>query len=133
MTFKKGQSGNPAGRPKGIVDHRLRYRKELDESAPKIVATLLQKALDGDVACLKICADRIIPQLKASDAAINIQFSGDLTEKGNQVLEALGAGELSPGEATTVMASLQSQSRLTVADDLVRRIEKLEETANGGH
>ena len=131
MTFKKGQSGNLAGRPKGIVDHRLRYRKELDEAAPKIVAMLLEKALSGDMQALKICADRIIPQLKATDTAITLELSGNLTEKGGQIIDALASGELTPGEASTAMAVIQAQTRVVSADELEARVKKLEDMKNG--
>ena len=64
--------------------------------------------------------------LKLFDTPVKIQFSGDLSDKGAQVLDALGKGELSPGEASTVMSALQAQSRLVESDDLIARIERLE-------
>jgi hypothetical protein len=78
--FQKGQSGNPAGRPKGALNKYTEISKELlSEKGPMIVQKVIEKALDGDVACLKMCMDRIVPAHKAveikhenQDMAINI-------------------------------------------------------------
>ena len=35
--FKKGQSGNRAGRPKGIKDRRVKYRELLEPHAQALV------------------------------------------------------------------------------------------------
>lgn len=126
--FKPGESGNLKGRPKGVPDRRNVYREALHEKAPEIVSAVIEKALEGDLSAMRICIDRIIPALKASDSAVNIKLSGELAEKGNQVLEALGTGSLSPGEAVSVMSTLQTQTRLIETSELVTRIEALEAT-----
>ena len=33
MTFQSGQSGNPSGRPKGIIDKRAKLREKLESHA----------------------------------------------------------------------------------------------------
>ena len=64
--FKKGQSGNPAGRPKGSVNKYTELsRALLSERGPEIVNVVIEKALKGDVHCLKMCMDRIVPPQKA--------------------------------------------------------------------
>ena len=78
--FQPGQSGNPAGRKKGQVNKYTELSKQLlSEKGPEIVQMVIQKALEGDVTCLKMCMDRIIPAHKAveikhenQDMAINI-------------------------------------------------------------
>lgn len=78
--FQPGQSGNPNGRPKGALNKYTELSRELlSEKGPMIVQTVINKALDGDVACLKMCMDRIVPAHKAveirhenQDMAINI-------------------------------------------------------------
>ena len=60
---------NPAGRPKGSVNKYTALAQALmSENAEEIVATVLQKAKDGDVHCLKMCMDRILPVQKAVDS-----------------------------------------------------------------
>jgi hypothetical protein len=101
--FQKGQSGNPAGRPKGALNKYTEISKELlSEKGPMIVQKVIEKALDGDVACLKMCMDRIVPAHKAveikhenQDMAINIVVesigqaaSNALTNQGYSVIDS---------------------------------------------
>ena len=127
MAYKKGQSGNPAGRPKGVPDRRSKYRTALQKHADDLIAVAVSQALDGDMVALRLCIDRIIPTLKATSAPINIKLSGDLAEQGQQVLEAIGSEKLAPEEGTSLMSTLQAQARLIESDELIERIGKLEQ------
>lgn len=133
MAFVKGVSGNIAGRPKGIPDRRTVYRESLQKRAPDIINALIEKALDGDTTAMRICVDRILPTLKASDAPVNIQLDGDMSKQGQQVLDALGNGTLSPSEAGAVFSALQAQARLIESDELIERVEKLEAASGSKH
>jgi hypothetical protein len=91
MPFKKGQSGNPAGRPRGDwtwagMIRKAMENKNLDgEEIKKGVAeALVAKALDGDVQAIKEIGNRIdgMPQ----------QFI-DHTSKGEQVLIKMDIAE----------------------------------------
>ena len=101
--FQPGQSGNPNGRPKGAINKYTELSRELlSEKGPMIVQTVINKALDGDVACLKMCMDRIVPAHKAveirhenQDMAINIVVesigqaaSNALTNNGYSVIDS---------------------------------------------
>ncbi len=130
--FEKGQSGNPKGRPKGVPDKRSKYRAELQKHADELITSVVEQALTGDTAAMRICIDRIVPTLKATGSTINIRLSGDLSDKGSQVLAAMSEGKLSPEEGNSLLASLQAQARLIESDELVERVEKLER-ASGEH
>jgi hypothetical protein len=67
--FYKGMpSLNPTGKPKGTMNKYAALSRELmNENAVEIVATVLAKAKEGDVHCLKMCMDRILPVQKAID------------------------------------------------------------------
>ena len=67
--MKKGMvSLNPAGRPKGSVNKYTALARELmSDKSPEIVEKVISKALHGDVHCLKMCLDRILPVHKAVD------------------------------------------------------------------
>ncbi len=69
-TLVKGMTSlNPAGRPKGSVNKYTALARELmSNKSPEIVETVIAKALDGDVHCLKMCLDRILPVHKAVDS-----------------------------------------------------------------
>ena len=63
---KKGQVLNPKGRPKGSVNKYTQLARELLSSrGEEIVEVVIAKALKGDVHCLKMCMDRIVPAQKA--------------------------------------------------------------------
>lgn len=126
MAFKKGESGNLTGRPKGIPDKRTVYREALQDRATEIVEALVDKALEGDTTALRICVDRIVPALKSVDSPVSIELSGSLSAQGQQVLSAIGTGRLAPGEGTALMSTLQAQARLVETDEILERIERLE-------
>ena len=67
--FHKGmKSLNPAGRPKGSENKYTTLAREvMSAKAPEIVNKVIEKAMDGDVHCLKMCMDRILPVHKAID------------------------------------------------------------------
>jgi len=89
--WKKGQSGNPAGRPKGSINkYTILARELMTERGPLIVQKVIDMAMDGDVHCLKMCIDRILPVHKAVDpnrakqqsqVVINVGASDSLKEK----------------------------------------------------
>jgi hypothetical protein len=57
---------NPNGRPKGSMNKwTVLSRELLTERGPEIVQVIIDKALKGDVHCLKMCMDRIVPTTKA--------------------------------------------------------------------
>ena len=53
--FRRGKSGNPAGRPPGRPDKRVALRKLLEPHAPALVAKVAELALQGDTAALRLC------------------------------------------------------------------------------
>ena len=68
--FEKGMKPlNPLGRPKGSVNKYTALARELMSSkSPEIVEKVISKAMEGDVHCLKMCLDRILPVHKAVDS-----------------------------------------------------------------
>jgi hypothetical protein len=65
--FQKGQSGNPAGKPKG-ARHRTTLLAErlMQDDAEKIVNAVLTAARNGDMMAAKIILDRIAPVRRSS-------------------------------------------------------------------
>ena len=99
--MKKGMvSLNPAGRPKGSVNKYTALARELMSSkSPEIVDKVISKAMEGDVHCLKMCLDRILPVQKAidstrtkSDAQVIINVSSLDSIKSH--IDAIPEGEL---------------------------------------
>ena len=129
MTFKKGTSGNAAGRPKGIPDTRSTLRGLLEASAPKLIQRAIELALRGDGAALRLCVERLIPALKTTDQPTKLPTLAtidDLSAQGREVIAALAAGSVTPDEAATLMQTIAAQARITEVDELARRISALE-------
>ena len=56
--FAKGQTGNPAGKPKGAKDKRTELRALLDPHKEALAAKGVELALGGDTTALRSCIDR---------------------------------------------------------------------------
>ena len=83
---KGGLSANPGGRPKGSVGKYTALSREMmSERGPEIVQKVIEMAMDGDVHCLKMCIDRILPVHKAVDP--------NRTKQQSQVIINVGASE----------------------------------------
>jgi len=126
--FKKGRSGNPNGRPKGVQDKRVALRSLLEPHAPALVAKVVEKALQGDSTALRTCLDRLIPPMRARDAPISIgHLEGSLSKRGEAVLDAVACGHITPDEATALVQAISAQARIVEVDELERRVKALEE------
>ena len=60
--FAKGQSGNPAGRPKGSKNKSTRFMELLEDDLPDLIAVLREKALDGDMNAMRLLLERLVPK-----------------------------------------------------------------------
>ncbi|KVH49886.1 DUF5681 domain-containing protein [Burkholderia diffusa] len=130
--FRKGESGNPAGKPKGARDKRTALRELLQPHAADLVRKAVELALAGDTAALRICIDRCIPAVKAKDEPISISgLAGSLADQGKAVVAAMATGTITPDEAAAVMAVISAQAKIVEADELERRIAALEEKSDG--
>ncbi|TAM02187.1 MAG: hypothetical protein EPN70_17560 [Paraburkholderia sp.] len=131
MGFKKGVSGNPAGRKRGTPDKRTALRELLQPHAEGLVKKAVELALAGDTTALRICIDRCIPAIKAKDQPISLKgLNGTPAQMGKTVLQAMAAGKITPDEAAAVMQVVTAQLRVIEVDDLVKRIEALEGNGN---
>jgi hypothetical protein len=65
MSFMRGQSGNPAGRPRGAGNKTtLAVEALLDGEAKTITRKAIELAKAGDISALRLCLDRIAPPRK---------------------------------------------------------------------
>lgn len=63
--YKKGESGNPAGRPKGALGKKTQIPESLTKQAITHLTRLIE---EGDTTAIKLVLDRTIPALKATTA-----------------------------------------------------------------
>jgi len=123
------QPGNP-GKPKGARSRAtLAAEALLDGEAEKLTRTAIDKALEGDATALRLCLERLVPPRK--DAPVRIELPtittvGDVVGASAAVLEAVGAGEVTPDEAARVMGLLTAHKAIVEVGELEARIAKLE-------
>lgn len=124
--WQPGASGNPAGRKPGTGEVG-KLRAAIAEHVPSIVVQLVEAAKAGDVQAARLLLERVIPPVKATEAAQAVPLPGEtLTEQGRAVLAAVAAGELAPGQGATLLGALGTLARVVEVDELLRRVEALE-------
>jgi hypothetical protein len=126
--FTKGQSGNPAGKPKGAKDRRTELRELLAPYAKSLITKAVELARAGDAAALRLCLERIIAPIRAKDECVDLGLRGEnMTDNGRHILEASLSGRITPTEATILMQALSAQARIVQMEELATRLEALEQ------
>ena len=132
MPFKKGQSGNPKGRPKGTQDRRNQLRELLGSRSKEIVEKAVEMALEGDPTAMRLVVERLVPALPRREDSVPIPElakSGSLSEQSDAITQALANGHLTTSEAASVMQILTAKARILETEELAQRITRLEEDA----
>jgi hypothetical protein len=131
--FKPGQSGNPAGRPKGARHKSTMAALELLEGeAQALTRRAIDAALGGDMVALRLCLDRIVPPVKDRPISISlpqITDACDLPKITGALLAAVAAGEICPSEAAILSKVVDVHRGALEIADITERIIKLENTA----
>ena len=129
--FKPGQSGNPAGKPKGTRNATtLALEALLDGQASALTQKAINLALAGDMAALRLCLDRILPPRKDSPVAFDLpemKTLNDAVPAMGALVKAVGQGELTPTEAGELTKMVQAFAKIIETADLEERVRKLEE------
>jgi len=110
--FKPGVSGNPAGRPKGILNVSTRFRRMLDDRADDIVRIVVEKALSGDMDALQLAFPRLIAMPRAVDQPVSLTVPADPIKAANEIVRAALAGELSADVAERLISVLRTSAEL---------------------
>jgi Family of unknown function (DUF5681) len=129
--FKPGQSGNPAGKPKG-ARHRATRAVEvlLTGEAAAITRKCIQMAKKGDGTAMRLVMERIDPVRKGRPVILplpSIEKASDLVPAMAQVIVAMGQGEITPEEASTIAATLELKRKAIETAELEQRIARLEQ------
>lgn len=125
--YRPGQSGNPAGKPKGAKHATTKLRDAIASDLHEIIAVLVEKAKAGDTGAAALLFSRTLPPLRPQSAPPEADLSGTtMNERAESVVAAALAGDLSPTGATELMGVLGQQARIAEVTDLAERIERLE-------
>ena len=122
-------TGN-TGRPKGSRNKAtLAIESLLQGQAGALTQTAVKKALDGDSVALRLCMDRIAPAPKDQSVSLNLPELNnalDVSKAAESVLASVSDGDLTPLEATRVMALIDSYRRILELTEIEERLRTLE-------
>lgn len=129
--WRKGQSGNPKGKPTGS-GRLAALRSSIAEDVPAIIAGLSEKARGGDVQAARLLLERVLPPVRSLEPAV--ELPGLPTDAGpavfaRAVLAAAAGGELAPSQAAALMTAATGAVRVIEAGELEARIQALEAAA----
>jgi len=130
MTFQPGQSGNPAGRPKGARGKATLLAERMFEGESEaIIRAAIDLAKEGDTAAVRLCLDRIAPRPR--DRAIAFELpplhsAADAVSALAAIMAAVTAGELTPFEAGELFKLVDGFARMLEARIFEERVTKLE-------
>ncbi len=130
--WRKGVSGNPAGRPVGRPNRGQEFLRELlAGDAERVVQSVVQAAISGDMTAAKLIFDRILPKRSCRP------LEGLILPPITTVREAVGAinalanaalqGVISAAEAAELCAVVECSRRVIETAELAARIERLEQ------
>lgn len=128
--FKKGQSGNPAGKPKGARHKATRAVEALLEGeAEALTRKAVEKALEGDTMALRLCLERLCPPRKdrpLEPIKLPKLTPGNLSETSATIIRAVASGHLAPSEGESLGKLLEGHRRAIELQELEERLAKLE-------
>ena len=152
--FKPGQSGNPAGRPRGSGRFRGGARVAamlLDNEAERLARTAIEMALAGDPVAVRFCLGRLIGARRGQPMILDapedfppVAAPADFTAAVTAVTAALAEGRITPAEALSLSQMLDGfprvlaaapqpmQSGEAVLDELQMRFQRIADSLKAG-
>ena len=132
--FRKGQSGNPAGRPPGARNRATQNAELLLEGeAEALTRKAVELALDGDPWALRLCLDRIIAPRRERSIQLAlppIDSAADIAGAMAAITAAVARGNITPGEALELTQVVETFIRAIEKSDFERRRLRMLEVAN---
>ncbi len=131
-SFKKGQSGNPKGRPKGSGRFRsgtLAAAALLDAKAEHITERAIEMALAGDAVAARFCLGRILGARRGQPVELALPELAEARDLGGAVAAiaaALGEGRVTPEEALGAVANARR------VPTRARRLQRRPRSLRGG-
>jgi hypothetical protein len=136
VRFRKGESGNPDGRPPGSRNKAtLLIERLLDDGAKDIATKAIELAKNGDGTALRLCLDRIAPARKDRHIAFKLpklEKPEHAIAAAAAIVEAVANAELTPSEAAEMMKLVEGYTRILEAEDHEQRLRALEGQWNDG-
>jgi hypothetical protein len=127
MAFKKGESGNPAGRKPGSTPG-AQIRAAIEQKKDSILKAVIDAAVGGDMTACKMLLDRITPSLKPVAAQVAISYSdgASLSEQAAAVVKSTLSGEVPADVGAMLIRALSEQGKLIELQEMSDRLHRPE-------
>jgi hypothetical protein len=129
--FRPGESGNPAGKPKGTRNKATMAAEALlDGEVEALTRKAIEMAKQGDMTALRLCLDRILPPRRERPVQFRLpalRRAADAAGAMASIAEAVANGELAAGEAAELSKLVESFVKALEVTDFDKRLRLLEE------
>jgi Family of unknown function (DUF5681) len=130
MRFQKGETGNPAGRPRGALNRATVLAQELLAARVENIANkLIELAEGGDMRAIRVCMERLVPATRHQPIAVElppVERPADSVEAAAAIAAAVAAGELTATEAAKLAKVVEVYVRALDSKGFDERLGKLE-------
>jgi len=130
MQFQKSQSGNPAGRPRGLRHQAsIRMQEMLEQGADEFADKVAKMALAGNIGALRMCLDRLVPARATEPFFCEIprlEKAADAVGAFASLVSAAAAGDVTADQANKLARVISLYVNALEAHDFEDRLAKLE-------
>ncbi len=129
MTFEKGISGNPDGRPKGTKDRRTIFREMIEPHRENLVQKAVSLALDGNEQMLRLLLDRLLPAKPRTEEESfdGLDESMSLSGQLETTTQALAKGEISSEYAYKMSQLIAAHINVDEHTVVLQKLQEIEE------
>lgn len=127
--WRKGmKSPNPTGRPKGIVDKRMRANQAMLDRVQEVIDVVIENALGGDTSSASLLLSRVMPAMRAQAERVEFDFDANapLAEQVASVLQAIADGKVSVDIGKQIIEAIGALGAVKQIDELEERLSALE-------
>jgi hypothetical protein len=132
--FRKGQSGNPAGKPRGARNKATLIAEALMEDASEdLTRVLIERARAGEPTAMKLYFERVVAPRRERAVPVAlpaIEGPADIAPAMGAIAASVAAGTLAPAEAGELTRMIEVLMRAFDRSDFDRRLRQLEELGN---
>ena len=127
MTYEKGQSGNPAGRPPGSRNKATILAESMFQGeAEAIIRLAIDKAKQGDMTAIRLCLERVFPRLRDRATLFDlppINGAPEALTAMTTIVAGVRGGDLTAAEGSDLSKLVDHYLRALEAKDFEHRLE----------
>ena len=127
MTFERGQSGNPAGRPVGSRNKATLLAEAMFQGeAEAIIRLAIDKAKQGDMTAIRLCLERVFPRLKDRATVFDlppINGAPEALAALTMIVAGVRGGDLTAAEGSDLSKLVDHYLRALEAKDFEHRLQ----------